>query len=136
MDTFRFVVSIHLFLILAGWTELGLATKIHEVQGSGTASPIPGNTVTVQAVVVGDFQGSSQLNGFFIQEEDGDIDSDPLSSEGLFIYDGGSVVDVSVGDEVAVTGNPEYDHVIHIQNNKAEPCHISGIVMRGVSNDG
>jgi len=39
-------------------------------------------------------------------------------------------------DEVAVTGNPEYDHVIHIQNDKAEPCYISGLVIRGVSNDG
>ena len=39
-------------------------------------------------------------------------------------------------DEVAVTGSPEYDQVIHIQNDKAEPCYISGIVMRGVNNDG
>lgn len=39
-------------------------------------------------------------------------------------------------DEVAVTGNPEYDHVIHIINEKAELCYVSGIVMRGVSNDG
>lgn len=39
-------------------------------------------------------------------------------------------------DEVVLTSNPEYDHIIHIQNNKAEPCYLTNLVMRGVSNDG
>ena len=52
---------------------------IHEVQGTGLTTPISGTTVTVNAIVVGDFQGPSPaLRGFFLQEEDGHVDTDPL----------------------------------------------------------
>lgn len=75
---------------------------IHQVQGSGTASPIVGNVVTVQAVVVGDFQnGTGTLNGFHIQEELADQDSDPATSEGIFVFNS---TPVSVGDLVRVQG--------------------------------
>jgi predicted extracellular nuclease len=44
------------------------ATLIHDVQGSGLSSPIDGAPgIVLEAVVVGDFQGSAQLNGFFLQ---------------------------------------------------------------------
>ncbi|WP_293066981.1 ExeM/NucH family extracellular endonuclease [Okeania sp. SIO2B3] len=85
-------------------------TKIHEIQGSGTASPLEGQTVTIEAVVVGDYQDGASgtngdLNGFFVQEEDSDADADPLTSEGLFIFDDSSpAVDVNIGDVVQVTG--------------------------------
>lgn len=78
--------------------------KIHEVQGPGLASPIVGTKVIVEGVVVGDFQGSDGFNGFHIQEEDADIDGDPSTSEGVFIYDPGFGVDVNLGDVVEVTG--------------------------------
>jgi len=64
-------------------------TKIHTVQGAGEKSPLVGQTVTVSAVVVGDFQDKDGLKGFFVQEEDRDADSDPATSEGLFVYDPG-----------------------------------------------
>ena len=38
--------------------------------------------------------------------------------------------------ELEVTGSPEIDHSIHIQNDKAEGCYISSLVLRGLSNDG
>ncbi|PAU51093.1 ExeM/NucH family extracellular endonuclease [Pseudomonas indica] len=78
--------------------------RIHEIQGSGSASPLANQVVTVDALVVGDFQGADELKGFFIQEEDSDADGDPLTSEGLFVYDGGTGVDVRVGDRVRVRG--------------------------------
>jgi hypothetical protein len=83
------------------------ATAIHVVQGSGLTSPEAGNTHSVEGVVVGDFQTEATIRGFFLQEDDGDVDADPLTSEGLFIYDnyfnaGG--VDVNVGDFVRVRG--------------------------------
>jgi predicted extracellular nuclease len=83
------------------------ATLIHEVQGSGPDSPLNGSTgIVVEGVVVGDFQDTAtQLGGFFVQEEDADVDADPLTSEGLFVYDGGFGVDVVVGDVVRVQGN-------------------------------
>ncbi|TGD75477.1 ExeM/NucH family extracellular endonuclease [Mangrovimicrobium sediminis] len=82
---------------------------IHEVQGSGDISPLDGANVTIEAVVVGDFQNngeadSGELNGFFVQEEDADVDGDPLTSEGVFVYYPGGAVDVAVGDLVEVTG--------------------------------
>ncbi|WP_052288625.1 ExeM/NucH family extracellular endonuclease [Leptolyngbya iicbica] len=85
-------------------------TLISAIQGNGAVSPLDGSPVTVEAVVVGDFQDggagtNGDFNGFFVQEEDTDADGDAATSEGLFIFDGNSpVVDVNVGDRVRVTG--------------------------------
>jgi predicted extracellular nuclease len=81
------------------------ATFIHTIQGSGPASPEEGNNHVIEGVVVGDFQTGDHLRGFFLQEEDVDADVDPMTSEGIFVYDGSSpAVDVSVGDVVRVQG--------------------------------
>lgn len=80
---------------------------MHLVQGTEGYSPLAGTAVTVRGVVVADFQGASPaLGGFFLQEEDGDADSDPSTSEALWIADQGSAaaVEVSVGDVLQVTG--------------------------------
>lgn len=85
-------------------------TFIHDIQGSGNASPLVGSTVTIEAIVVGDFQDGSSgtngdLNGFFVQEEDADADANATTSEGLFIFDGNApAVNVNIGDKVRVTG--------------------------------
>ena len=85
-------------------------TFIHDVQGNGAASPLVGQTVVVTGVVVGDFQDGASgtngdFNGFHIQEEDTDADADPLTSEGIFIFDGNSpAVNVAIGDLVQVQG--------------------------------
>ncbi len=73
---------------------------IGAVQGSGEASPKVGQTVVVQGTVVGDFQGSGQFNGFYLQDGG---DADPATSDGIFIYDRGAN-DVSVGDSLQVEG--------------------------------
>lgn len=80
------------------------ATLISAIQGNGTDSPLANQTVTLEAVVVADFQATNELKGFFLQEEDADQDADPLSSEGLFIYDNNFGVAVNVGDVVRLTG--------------------------------
>lgn len=80
------------------------ATKIHEIQGDGDASPLVGQTVTVEALVHGDFQSSDQLGGFLVQEEEADADTDPMTSEGLYIADSGFGIDVQPGDIVRVQG--------------------------------
>lgn len=81
------------------------ATGIHDVQGSGFSTPIDGTTVEIEGVVVGDFQGSDELSGFFVQEEDSDVDADPNTSEGIFVFS--RVLDVSVGDVVRVEGRAD-----------------------------
>jgi predicted extracellular nuclease len=80
-------------------------TRIHQIQGSGPAVTGPG-PFTVEAIVVGAYQtqGSGQLRGFFIQEEDADADADPATSEGIFVFCSACPVTVQVGDLVRVTG--------------------------------
>ncbi|HEX3526689.1 MAG TPA: Calx-beta domain-containing protein, partial [Thermoanaerobaculia bacterium] len=79
-------------------------TKIHDVQGSGAATPIPGATVSVEGVVTANFQGTNKLQGFFLQEEDADADADPNTSEGIFIFCGGCPTAVAEGQRVKATG--------------------------------
>ena len=70
-------------------------TAIHDVQGNGLVSPIVGAAVEIDGIVVGDFQASDELNGFYVQEADADADADPTTSEGIYVFEGGSDVDCS-----------------------------------------
>ena len=83
---------------------------IHEIQGPGDASPLVGTQAIISGIVVGDFQEivtgdptDEPLDGFFVQEEDGEADADPSTSEGIFVFAPGGT-SVSVGDLVEVTG--------------------------------
>ncbi len=86
------------------------ATLISAVQGSGATSPLVGQTVVIEGVVVGDFQASDDgmfgdLDGFHVQEEVTDYDADEETSEGVFVFTGSSdVPDVQVGQTVRVRG--------------------------------
>jgi predicted extracellular nuclease len=80
----------------------GPTTRIHAVQGSGATSPLVGQVVTVEGIVIGDFQGTNQLGGFFIQEPDALADSNPATSEGIFVFNTSTAA--AVGDLVRVTG--------------------------------
>ena len=79
------------------------AVLIHHIQGSGDTSPLAGTNLVIEGVVVGDYQDpSSGYAGFFIQEEDTDVDANLMTSEGIFVfYD---TVDVQPGDLVRVFG--------------------------------
>ena len=82
-------------------------TAIFDIQGSGTASPLVGQAVTVDGVVTGDFQDNDgdtgrNLGGFFLQSVP---DADLATSDGIFVFDGNDpTTDVTVGDAVRVTG--------------------------------
>ncbi|TQV86552.1 ExeM/NucH family extracellular endonuclease [Aliikangiella coralliicola] len=80
------------------------AEFIHNIQGTGTSTPMQGQAIEVEAIVVGDFQQSDQLRGFFLQEEDSDQDNNAQTSEGIFVYDNGFGTDVKLGDKVRVAG--------------------------------
>ena len=84
-----------------------IVQKIHTIQGNGTAVTSPGALVSVEAVVIGDYQNNDELKGFFIQEELTDEDGDPLTSEGIFVYCNTCPVDVVEGDLVIVEGIAE-----------------------------
>jgi hypothetical protein len=83
-------------------------TVVSDVQGPGAASPMSGQTVTISAIVTGDFQDDdsdtdNNLGGFYVQQETPDADA--ATSEGIFIFnDDNPATDVSVGDRVEIAG--------------------------------
>ncbi len=77
------------------------ATLISSIQGSDANSPMLGNTVSIEAIVVADFQNANELGGFFVQEEDAQADSNSQTSEGIYIA---STSAVNIGDRVRVSG--------------------------------
>jgi predicted extracellular nuclease len=91
------------------------ATLIHDIQGNGLASSDVGSIREVEAVVVATFQGTDQIGGYFIQEEDADADGNPLTSEGLRIFDTGNTPDV--GELIRIRGSvTEYFDLTEINN--------------------
>ena len=75
-------------------------TPIYDIQGSGTSAAITGDVIT-QGVVVGDFEGSSGIGGFYLQDATGD--GNPATSDGIFVFSG-SADTVSAGQLVSVAG--------------------------------
>jgi predicted extracellular nuclease len=71
---------------------------IHEIQGSGSASPYVGQTVKTQLTIVTGLKSNAS-----IQEPDADADSDPNTSEGVFVFTS-SAPSVAIGDAVIVRG--------------------------------
>lgn len=104
--------------------ECGMpATRIHTIQGDGASSSFIGTTQTIEGVVVGDFQGSDRLSGFFVQEEDSDRDNNPLTSEGIFIFDSTNAMTINAGDLVRITGNvSEYFNMTQITAASMQVC--------------
>jgi uncharacterized protein len=77
-------------------------TPIYDIQGSGMSTPLAGQTVTTQGVVVGDYEGPAPaLRGFYIQDLMGD--GDPATSDGVFVFNFNNN-DVNLGQVVRVTG--------------------------------
>lgn len=90
-------------------------TPIYTIQGSGPTTPLAGQVVTTQGVVIGDYEGPSPaLRGFYIQDLVGD--GDPTTSDGIFVFnfDNNSV---ELGQVVRVTGTAgEFQEQTQISN--------------------
>ncbi|MFJ3665776.1 endonuclease/exonuclease/phosphatase family protein [Streptomyces sp. NPDC090106] len=83
-----------------GSTDPG-TVRVHDIQGTTRLSPYAGKAVTrVPGIVTG--VRTSGSKGFWIQ--DPQADSDPATSEGVFVYTGSAAPAVAVGDSVLVTG--------------------------------
>ena len=76
-------------------------TAIPVIQGAG-GTPRTTGVRTVRGVVVGDYEGSAGLRGFYLQQQVGD--GNPATSDAIFVFDGGGTDDVALGDVVAVRG--------------------------------
>ena len=73
-----------------------VVAAIHEIQGNGAVSPFAGLSVISSGIVT-----ARKSNGFFMQEAVGD--GDPSTSDGIFVFTGGSPT-AAVGDLVTATG--------------------------------
>lgn len=74
--------------------------KICKLQGSGYSTPFYGQTIRTQGIVYADFDEKGW--GFYFQEPD--CDSDPKTSDGVFVYLGEHSQTVNSGDLVKVVG--------------------------------
>ncbi|MGH9754252.1 MAG: lamin tail domain-containing protein [Blastocatellia bacterium] len=71
---------------------------INAIQGSGAISPFINQEVTTTGVVT-----ARKSNGFFLQTPDANVDADPNTSEGVFVFTA-SAPAAAVGDAVSVVG--------------------------------
>lgn len=103
---------------------------IGAVQGSGATTPVSGQAVTVHGVVTAGFQGAPPaLGGFFVQSLPEEGDSDPATSEGLYVDDFTSPgsAPVAVGDVVWVTGTAGEDGSL------TQLSKVSSLVVEGTA---
>ncbi|MEX2646412.1 MAG: ExeM/NucH family extracellular endonuclease [Gaiellaceae bacterium] len=110
----------------------GLAyTPIYEIQGSGPATPIPGN-VSTEGIVVGDFESGASFRGFYMQDPTGD--GDAATSDGIFVFTGGADR-VSEGQLVRVTGTAgEFSGQTQISSvSSVVACGAGGVAPTDVS---
>ncbi|GAB3348149.1 lamin tail domain-containing protein [Lysobacter tyrosinilyticus] len=77
-----------------------VVTPIHDIQGAGVTSPLVSQFVTTTGIVTG-----RKGTGFFLQASDADADTDPSTSEGVFVYTGSTPpAAAAVGNRVRVRG--------------------------------
>ena len=73
---------------------------VHDIQGSGTTSPLVAQVVSTSGIVTG-----LKSNGFFLQTPDANADADPNTSEGIFVFTSSAPpVAAVIGNSVNVTG--------------------------------
>lgn len=84
------------------------ATRIADVQGSGPASALVGQQVSLEAIVTGNYSGAGGFNGFFVQQADAERVRRANTSEGVFVYapslDAGTKAALKHGDRVHLVG--------------------------------
>ena len=85
--------------------EPGSTVTIPEIQGTGSESPLKGQTVTTQGVVTAVWKGEKSLNGFTIQTPGTGETAPAEASEAVFVYTGGTGFYPSIGESVEVTGS-------------------------------
>jgi uncharacterized repeat protein (TIGR01451 family) len=107
-------------------------TGICQIQGSGTTSPVTGQSVTTRGIVTGLKAGSS--GGFFIQDDA--CDADPNTSNGVFVFTGSSVPAAAVvGNNVQVGGTVQ-EFIPSADLNQKPETELSGTITASVLSTG
>ncbi|MFI1993130.1 ExeM/NucH family extracellular endonuclease [Actinoplanes sp. NPDC020271] len=83
--------------------DTAVTKTIAEVQGTGAASPLAGQTVTVEGIVTADHR-TGGFSGFYIQTAGtSHTAAEGVASDAIFVY-GSALPDIKIGDRVRVTG--------------------------------
>ena len=76
------------------------AAAISAIQGAAAMSPLAGQTVSVTGIVT-----ARRRNGFYIQTPDAEADTDPATSEGVFVFTSSAPpAEAAAGNRVTVAG--------------------------------
>ncbi len=114
----------------------GEFTPIYEIQGPGPATPIEGERIVTRGVLTADFSSggatgipnSQGLRGFFIEAIEADRDDDPLTSEGVFVFDFAGNAPGELGDLIHVTGVAgEFNEVTQVSASRHQACEDTGV---------
>lgn len=101
---------------------------IHDIQGSGTISPLAGQSVVTTGIVTG-----VKYNGFFIEAPEAEWDADSATSEGVFVFTGskpGPPAAAVVGNLVKVSAA-----VSEYKNTPGDPDGLSLTELTGPTVD-
>lgn len=99
------------------------ALTLSQVQGSGESSPLVGKTVTVEGVITLDSRHPGGWRGFYLQQSGPETDSNPATSDALFVYTDRSGGDT--GSRVRVTGQVKEYHGL------TELTRVSDLIVCG-----
>ncbi|MBM6401191.1 ExeM/NucH family extracellular endonuclease [Phycicoccus sonneratiae] len=101
-------------------------TSASAIQGTTDTSPLSGQTVTTQGVVVADYEGAAPaLRGYYLQDLEGD--GDPATSDAVFVFDNGRN-EVRRGDVVRVTGQvSEFQGQTQVSSSAVEVCGTGSV---------
>jgi uncharacterized protein len=111
-------------------------TRVNEIQGAGSSTPIGGQAVVTRGVVTADFTSGGAsgipenqgLRGFFIEAIDADRDSDAQTSEGVFVFEPAATFDGDIGDLVHVSGTAgEFSTVTQVTAGEVAVCAGTGV---------
>ncbi|WP_434995881.1 ExeM/NucH family extracellular endonuclease [Arthrobacter sp. Ld5] len=81
----------------------GVVTPIRDIQGTGSATPLAGQTVTTRGKVTAAYP-TGGFAGFYLQTAGSSAAADQTASDAIFVYSPATVGSVAVGDFVEVTG--------------------------------
>jgi uncharacterized protein len=105
----------------------GAVTPIYTIQGSGSTSPLVGQTVTTRGVVTLVLPGQ---RGYFIQDETGD--GNVLTSDGIFVFNNAQPLAVTVGERIQVTATvAEYNNSVAANPSVTQLTNPSQLVKLG-----
>jgi predicted extracellular nuclease len=79
-----------------------LVAKIHDIQGDTRLSPLAGKVISGATGIVTGVRAYGSSQGYWVQ--DPSPDSNPRTSEGIFVFTGSTTPAVAVGDSVSVDG--------------------------------